>query len=188
MRRFHVETYFKIPLRPTTGKPAVSQRQYAAQIGIDQSTFTKWIKNYKEGKYNDIPNAKYRKRTREPDYFDVEKKLVEYIDLRNARISRDKLGLSHNYLQKKALDFAKSIYPANSEELNSFKASNGWLANPNSKSNHQRTGFLPCIWPKNEGNTKGEAVKMMILSRADCTNFSSTVRRTGHNSRKCQQQ
>lgn len=48
MRRFHVETYFKIPLRPTTGKPAVSQRQYVAQIGIDQSTFTKWMSHLRK--------------------------------------------------------------------------------------------------------------------------------------------
>jgi hypothetical protein len=42
-------------------------------------------------------------------------------------MSEDKLGLSHRWLKKKALDFAKLEYAEGSEELLSFQASNGWL-------------------------------------------------------------
>jgi hypothetical protein len=125
-KKFHVETFLKLP-KTSSGKPVLSQRKYSEKIGIDQSTFTKWMKKYNNGDYNNIPNSMTRKRTRESEYAEVEKKLVEYINQRI--ISQDKLGLSHRYLQNKALEFCKIVYPADSEEIREFRASNGWLSN-----------------------------------------------------------
>jgi transposase-like protein len=128
-RRSLVESYLNLP-KKDNGKHSVSQRKYAQQINIDQSTLTKWIKKYMNGDYDVIPNGKQRKRARDFDYHEVEMKLVEYINLKmNERNPTETLDLTHRNLQKKALELASMTYEAGSDELIEFKASNGWISN-----------------------------------------------------------
>ena len=64
-----------------------------------------------------------RKRKRKPMYPEIEKKMVEYIQLRAASYTTDTLGLSWNLMQAKARQYAKDL------NVENFQASDGWLDN-----------------------------------------------------------
>ena len=66
------------------------------------------------------------KRVRKSKWPELEEKLNQYIDLRNSKISRDKLGLNYGILREKVLTFARQLY--GSAEVDQIKASEGWIA------------------------------------------------------------
>ena len=56
------------------------------------------------------------KRVRKSKWPELEEKLNQYIDLRNSKISRDKLGLDYGILREKALIFARQRHYFGSQD------------------------------------------------------------------------
>jgi len=85
----------------------------------EQMTFSNNYKKYLQKELD--PDGGDRKRKRTPMYPELEKKLVEYIELRAASYTRDKLGLSWSLMRARALKYAKEL------NIENFEASDGWI-------------------------------------------------------------
>ena len=83
-------------------------------------SFSRMLKEFDSGTLR--PNIQAKRRS--TGKFDaVEKKLVEYLDLRARLHQHDKLGLSYDIMRSKALQFAEQL------GVTDFLASNGWIQN-----------------------------------------------------------
>ena len=95
---------------------AKNATEFARQHPRDlvEKTFRSWVADEKSGKL-EAKVAKVApsrdgtagKRVRKSKWPELEEKVNQYIDLRNSKISRDKLGLTYAILRDKALDFAQ---------------------------------------------------------------------------------
>jgi len=101
-----------------------SAREFGLANNIGKSTILDWVKEFNEGKFDNIRNSSIKK-LRMSLYPEVEDKLVQYIELRKSLYSRDKCGLSWQVLKDRATKIAKEILPPN--RFNSLSASNGWI-------------------------------------------------------------
>ena len=96
-------------------------------------TFRTWVAAEKSGKLEakvaqvaPSRDGTAGKRVRKSNWPELEEKVNQYIDLRNSKISRDKLGLTYTILRDKTFTFARQLYGAAvSDEI---KASEGWIA------------------------------------------------------------
>lgn len=76
-------------------KSGLTQKAYCVRNDIPQSTFASWQQSAAKGTLNnDIPAAADRFRVKTSQYEAVEKKMVQYIDLRTKLYQRDGCGLS----------------------------------------------------------------------------------------------
>jgi transposase-like protein len=106
----------------------LSSRKFCELHNIPASTLSTWVREVSQGLLTtDTLGVEHRKRIISSPYHEVEDKLVKYIELRRERYSEDRCGLSFQYLQCKALQFAQSIYDG--EKLAKFKASPGFISN-----------------------------------------------------------
>ena len=106
----------------------LSLRSYAASNNIPVSTFKDWKKSAEiihEERSKKAGGGTDVKRLRTPEYYDIERELVNYLDKRVRLMCRDKVGLSWSYLQHRAEGIADRLLPADKRE--DFKASPGWL-------------------------------------------------------------
>ena len=87
-----------------------SKQQFLREKGLTSSahrvTFHRKLKQYEAG---ELQKSSNRQRVRQGKYHNVESKLVEYINLRNRMMQRDKCGLSFSLLQTKARQFATEL-------------------------------------------------------------------------------
>lgn len=105
----------------------MSMEQYCSLHNIPKSTLSTWKKEVQSGKLNEkLSGTTIKKRDVSGEYLEVEKKLVEYIKLRNERYERDYCGLSWLFMHEKALQFAAQVL--DEESLANFKASSGWIS------------------------------------------------------------
>ena len=88
----------------------------------NRAVFGKKLKQYQAGKLNSSTKLK---RQKGGQFEDVEKKLVDYINLRKKLYRRDKCGMSWVLMEEKAKLFAKQCGYADG----SFNASAGWIQN-----------------------------------------------------------
>jgi hypothetical protein len=86
----------------------------------EQISFSKMLKNFDSGKLQ--PTGK--KRGRDRKFEDIEKRLIEYLELRAKVYKQDNCGVSWITLTEKCLQFADLLGYGEGE----FKASPGWLA------------------------------------------------------------
>ena len=94
--------------------------------------FQAWILEHAKGSLNAVTNPS-RKRIRLSEYIEVEKKMVEYLELRRERFITDKCGLSWLILQDRAAKFAdETLSP---EDRECFKISPGWIRNVLNRNN-----------------------------------------------------
>jgi len=96
----------------------------------EQQSFGRMLKSYDKGHLK--PTKKKRRRIRK--YEEIEKKLIEYLDLHAQAYKQDKCGLSWILLQKKCLQFADLL------GYEEFHASPGWISD--TLKNHGRTGII----------------------------------------------
>jgi hypothetical protein len=82
--------------------------------------FSRALKKYLSGKLKNVDETRVHDR----EYEAVEKKVVQYVDLREKLFLKDKCGLAWCIIQDKALAYAKAI-----GFDNTFRASPGWIAN-----------------------------------------------------------
>jgi CheY-like chemotaxis protein len=83
-------------------------------------SFSRALKKYRNGDLENVNETRVCSR----QYDEVEKKVVQYVDLRERLFLKDKCGLAWIIIQDKALGYAKAL------GLDSgFKASPGWIAN-----------------------------------------------------------
>jgi hypothetical protein len=86
----------------------------------EQSSFGKHLKQYRLGKLQSTG----KKRHRESPYLIIEKKLVQYIRMRQLKYQQDKCGLSWDYMKLKCLEWAKL---EDEEKYATFSASAGFI-------------------------------------------------------------
>jgi hypothetical protein len=102
--------------------------QYCKLHKLKTSTFSTWKKQVESKKITEqMPGIENKKRDVKGDYDALEKRLVQYIQLRNEHYQRDHCGLSWLYLREKAKVYANQML--SDEERVKFKASPGWLSN-----------------------------------------------------------
>ena len=85
-----------------------------------RSLFSQKLKLYKDNKLQEID---LRKRSKIGKFPEVEKRVNDYLNLREAKFEDDKLGISWDFLKIKSVQFANEL------NIKNFKASNGWLGN-----------------------------------------------------------
>jgi hypothetical protein len=100
---------------------------FAKKHGISPGTMHGWLKSHEQGSLRPVPNEDARFRVRKSPYEPVENLLVNYIQLRKKLLSRDKIGLSVETLQQKAIEFAAKILSP--EASKGFRASRGFIWN-----------------------------------------------------------
>ena len=86
-----------------------------------RQTFSRYLRQYDSGKLR--PSQKRRNMTRK--FVDIERKLINYLDMRERSYKLDKCGISWVVLQNKSLQYADLL----GYEEGEFAASPGWIAN-----------------------------------------------------------
>ena len=80
---------------------------------LNECTFRRWITNHESNK--SIINQD-RIRNRKSNLPDVEEKIVNYLNFRKERFSKDKCGISYDLIRSKALEFS-DIFLASEKQI-----------------------------------------------------------------------
>jgi transposase-like protein len=99
-------------------------KQFAFEHNINQKTFSSWMKEYQEGKLQNLhltPDNK-RIRLRKAEYPEIENLLIQFIETYDPNQT-----VSWSLIRTYALKYAKEYLKP--EELANFKASDGWIQN-----------------------------------------------------------
>ena len=131
-----------------------SKQQFLRDAGLNGDTYRVQFGNrLKQHAAGVLTATTAKHRVRLGKHRGVEKKLVEYIQLRRKLVQRDKCGLSHSLLQAKALQFARDLGVGDD-----FHASPGWLTNVLRRNDLARVGL------QGEAGDYDEAERVKVMN------------------------